>query len=134
MSIESDSFRRAVEAGDLSAVIRLLDPGIEFHSPVMVKPYCGRDTVATLLQALLEVFEDFRYTDQLVSAGGQDASAQALLFNARVMGTCVQGVDVLRFGDTGLVTDLTVMVRPLPAAMTLARAVGRRLPHLQAAG
>ncbi len=44
-----------------------------------------------------------------------------------MLGKEVQGLDWLRFGDTGLVTGLTVMVRPLPAAMTLARVVGRRM-------
>ncbi|GAA0551554.1 nuclear transport factor 2 family protein [Actinomadura livida] len=128
------TFRKAVEAKDLSAITGSLDPGIEFHSPVMVKPYHGRDSVAALLGVLLEVFEDFHYTDELISAGRPDAPAQALIFNARVMGKAVQGLDLLRFGDNGLVTGLTVMVRPLPAAMTLARAVGRRMEAAEGPG
>ncbi|KAB2381895.1 MULTISPECIES: nuclear transport factor 2 family protein [Actinomadura] len=125
------TFRAAVEAKDLAAITRTLDPGIEFHSPVMVKPYHGRDAVTALLRVLLEVFEDFRYTDELAgtdAAGGSlQPPPQALVFSARVMGKSLQGLDLLRFGETGLVTGLTVMVRPLPAAMTLARVVGRRM-------
>ncbi|MFB4296174.1 nuclear transport factor 2 family protein [Actinomadura sp. NTSP31] len=130
------TFRAAVEAKDLAAITRSLDPGIEFLSPVMVKPYHGRDPVAALLGVLLEVFEDFRYTDELVGPEGAGGPArppsQALVFSARVMGKAVQGLDLLRFGETGLVTGLTVMVRPLPAAMTLARAVGRRMEEREA--
>ncbi|SNR49304.1 nuclear transport factor 2 family protein [Actinomadura mexicana] len=126
------TFRSAVEAKDLAAITGALDPGIEFRSPVMVKPYLGRDAVAALLGVLLEVFEDFHYTDELVGVppGGTNGAgppAQALIFSARVLGKDVQGLDLLRFGETGLVTGLTVMVRPLPAAMTLARVVGRRM-------
>lgn len=123
------TFRSAVEAKDLAAVTRALDPGIEFRSPVMVKPYIGRDAVGRLLAVLFEVFEEFRYTDDLVSRApnGAGPPTQALIFEARVLGKSVQGLDLLRFGGTGLVTGLTVMVRPLPAAMTLARAVGRRM-------
>ncbi|MEV0662397.1 nuclear transport factor 2 family protein [Actinomadura luteofluorescens] len=126
------TFRSAVEAKDLAAITGALDPGIEFRSPVMVKPYLGRDAVAALLGVLLEVFEDFHYTDELVGvpSGGTNGAgppAQALIFSARVLGKDVQGLDLLRFGETGLVTGLTVMVRPLPAAMTLARVVGRRM-------
>ncbi|RKS72146.1 hypothetical protein BZB76_4963 [Actinomadura pelletieri DSM 43383] len=116
------TFRAAVEAKDLAAIGAALHPRIAFHSPVMVRPYLGRDAVFPLLGVLLEVFEDFHYTDELVSA-----ASTALIFDARVAGRDVQGLDLLTFGDTGLVTDLTVMVRPLPAAMTLARVVGRRL-------
>ncbi|MFA1545270.1 nuclear transport factor 2 family protein [Actinomadura chokoriensis] len=130
------TFRSAVEAKDLAAVTRALDPGIEFRSPVMVKPYIGLDTVTALLAVLFEVFEDFRYTDDLVSRvpNGAGPPTQALIFDARVMGKAVQGLDLLSFGGTGLVTGLTVMVRPLPAAMTLARVVGRRMEEAAGAG
>ncbi|RFS84607.1 nuclear transport factor 2 family protein [Actinomadura spongiicola] len=125
------TFREAVEAKDLVAIRGALDPAVEFHSPIMVKPYLGRDAVIALLGVLLEVFEDFRYTDELVSTA---STARALIFNARVAGKDVQGLDLLGFGDTGLVTDLTVMVRPLPAAMTLARVVGRRMEGAEGPG
>ncbi|MFI0357517.1 nuclear transport factor 2 family protein [Actinomadura sp. 9N407] len=152
------TFRAAVEAKDLDAITRTLDPAIEFRSPVMVKPYQGREAVTDLLRVLLETFEDFHYTHDLAGSALSDrahpntahpntahpntahldaapidgapidaAQAQALVFNARVMGKAVQGVDLITFNDSGLVVDLTVMVRPLPAAMTLARAVGRRM-------
>ncbi|GLZ11350.1 membrane protein [Actinomadura sp. NBRC 104425] len=122
------TFRAAVEAADLTAITRTLDPHIVFHSPVVVRPYLGRDAVVRLLGVLMEVFEDFRYTDELVGpAPAAGPPPRALIFRARAAGTAVQGVDLLEFGTDGLVTGLTVMVRPLPAAMTLARLVGRRL-------
>ncbi|MFD0540485.1 hypothetical protein ACFQY7_48485 [Actinomadura luteofluorescens] len=70
------TFRSAVEAKDLAAITGALDPGIEFRSPVMVKPYLGRDAVAALLGVLLEVFEDFHYTDELVGvpSGGTNGA------------------------------------------------------------
>jgi len=128
------TFRTAVESKDLSAITSTLDPAIEFHSPVVVRPYQGRDAVAALIRVLLEVFEDFHYTDELVSSAHDDLSdqlcsppTQALIFKARVMDKSVQGLDLIRFNDAGLVSGLTVMIRPLPAAMTLARLVGRRM-------
>ncbi len=54
------TFRTAVEAKDLAAVTRALDPGIECRSPVMVRPYRGRDAVTALIAVLFEVLEDFR--------------------------------------------------------------------------
>lgn len=128
------TFRTAVESKDLSAITSTLDPAIEFHSPVVVRPYQGRDAVAALIRVLLEVFEDFHYTDELVSSAHDDLSdqlcnppTQALIFKARVMDKSVQGLDLIRFNEAGLISGLTVMIRPLPAAMTLARLVGRRM-------
>jgi hypothetical protein len=39
----------------------------------------------------------------------------------------VQGIDLLRHDDDGRVVEITVMVRPLSAAIALAEAVGPRL-------
>lgn len=131
------SFRSAVEARDLAAITRALDPAIEFNSPVMVHPYRGKEQATALLQVLLQVFEDFHYTGELTGsvrgaapARAGDPPAHALLFSARVAGKAVQGLDLLTFNHAGLVTSLTVMVRPLPAAMTLARVVGKRMEEL----
>jgi SnoaL-like domain len=128
-----ESFRTAVETQDLAAMTSTLDPDIEFSSPVMVKPYRGKDRVAAFLGVLLEVFEEFHYTGELIgpaSYGTLDQSdgppTQALVFNARVMGKEIHGLDLLTFNDADLIANLTVMVRPLPAAMTLARVVGKR--------
>ncbi len=68
------------------------------------------------------MFEDFRYVQQFE----RDDSA-ALIFEARVGDKEVQGLDLLRFDDEGLVTELTVMVRPLSAALALADAMRAKL-------
>lgn len=123
--MRTTTFRDAVESKSLARIRAALAPDIEFNSPVIVKPYRGRDQVMALLEVLLETFEDFTYTDEL--SADQTANTQALIFSARVTGKAVQGLDLIRFDDAGLVTNLTVMVRPLPSAMTLARVVGKRM-------
>lgn len=140
------AFRKAVEAKDLAAVTASLSPAVTFRSPVMPKPYRGREQVTALLQVLLEVFEDFRYTHELVGTTGPldaldaldapayRAPARALIFQARVLGKPLEGLDLVEFDETGMVGGLTVMVRPLPAAMTLAREVGRRAEELARRG
>ena len=50
-----------------------------FRSPAVFKPYEGRDAVAMLLATVVEVFEDFSYTDQVETAG-----TAILAFSARV--------------------------------------------------
>ena len=119
-------FRRAVEARDLDAMVAALAEDVVFRSPVVFKAYEGRAAVGGILAAVLETLEDFRYTDALAGA-----DVHALLFSARVGDRDLDGIDLLRFDDAGLVRELTVMVRPLSGLSALADAMRARL---QAAG
>jgi ketosteroid isomerase-like protein len=123
-----DDFRAALEAKDHAGMVATIAPHAKLHSPVAFKPFDGRDQIAGLFTALLEVFEDFRYTDEFESPDGADA---VLIFRARIGDKEVEGLDLIRPGADGLIEDFTVMVRPLSAAIALAEAVG---PRLAAAG
>jgi hypothetical protein len=110
-------------------MVATVAPDIVFNSPVSFQPFHGRDTMAQVFTALLEVFEEFEYTDQL-----DGETADALVFRARVGDKQVQGVDLLRFDEHGLISDLTVLVRPLSAVIALAEAMGPRIGHLKGTG
>ena len=45
--MKSDRFRAAAESKDFSAIDELFAEGVAFRSPVVFKPYEGRDAVAT---------------------------------------------------------------------------------------
>jgi ketosteroid isomerase-like protein len=122
----AQAFRAAAESGDLDAARDLLAPDIVFHSPVTFHPFIGRDTVAQLLTLVAGTFEDFRYTDELDADG-----AHALIFRASVAGKELEGIDLLRLDDDGLIADFTVMVRPLSGLIPFAQAMGEKA---QAAG
>ena len=124
----AERYRAAVERRDLTAVGELLAAQVVFHSPVTFHPFLGRDTVTRLLAEVIEVFEDFRFTDELAMDG-----AHALIFRANVAGTEreIEGIDLLRFDADGLIADFTVMLRPLSALVPFAQAMGERA---QAAG
>ncbi|MBN1529969.1 MAG: nuclear transport factor 2 family protein [Thermoleophilaceae bacterium] len=113
------AFRTAVESRDLDAAADLLAPDVQLHSPVAFRPFDGRESVMGVLTAITSVFEDFEYIDELES----DDGTTALIFRARVGDKSVQGIDYLRHGDDGLITEFTVMLRPLSAIM----AVGERM-------
>ncbi len=122
--MKSDAFRRAAEAKDFAAGERLFAEDVTFRSPVVFKPYEGREALGTLLNAVLRVFEDFRYVEQV-----EMGDTAVLMFEARVGERAVQGVDVLRFRDDGLIGELIVMVRPMSGMQALAEAMGRMLEH-----
>ena len=114
-------FRAAVQNGDIGAVAELLAADIVFHSPVTFHPFVGRETVVGLLEQVAQVFEDFRYTDEL-----QAGDAHALIFCAKVGDREVEGLDLLRFDEQGLICDFTVMVRPLSGLIPFAQEMGER--------
>ena len=124
--MRSDAFRAAVEAKDLAAAGELVAEDVVFRSPVVFKPYEGREALMVVLGAVVQVFEDFRYTGQ---AEGEDIAV--LEFAARVDDREVQGVDILRFDDDERVRELTVMVRPMSGMHALAE---RMRAMLEAAG
>ena len=123
----SDAFVHAVEARDAAALTGALAEDVAFRSPVVFRPYEGRELVATILtEGAMKVFEDFRYTDRLEGEG-----TAALIFEARVGDREVQGLDLLRFDRQGRIAELTVMVRPMSAMHALAEAMGRRFEALE---
>ena len=117
-------FRRAIEARDLDAAVALLHEDVVFKSPVVFKPYQGREALRLILEAVLKVFEDFRYVREI---GADDARDHALVFEARVGDKQLEGCDFIRLDDDGAISELTVMVRPLAATLALADAMKAQL-------
>jgi SnoaL-like domain len=121
-TMRSDRFRTAAEAKDFSAVDELLAENVSFRSPVVFAPYKGREALTLILGAVAEVFEDFRYTDQVESD-----NLSILVFEARIGNRELNGVDLLRFNADGRIGELMVMVRPMSAVTALAEAMQVRL-------
>ena len=120
--MKSDRFRAAAESKDFSAIDELFAEEVRFKSPVVFKPYEGRDAVAMILGAVVQVFEDFRYTDQVEM--GETAT---LAFSARVGDRELDGIDLLRFDSDGRVRELAVYVRPISGVNALAAAMKAKL-------
>jgi hypothetical protein len=121
----SDRFRAAAEAKDFSAIDQLFAEDVVFRSPVVFKPYEGREAVATLLGAVVRVFEDFRYTDQV-----ETGDTAALAFSARAGDRELDGIDLLRFDSEGRVREMAVYIRPMSGLNALAAEMQRMLEQL----
>ena len=117
-------FRAAIEAQDIERAVGLLAQDVVFRSPIVFKPYRGREQTAILLRAVSRVFEDFRYIREL---GAPDAHDHALVFEARVGSRQVEGCDFLHTNEDGQIDELVVMVRPLSGALALAEAMQAQL-------
>jgi hypothetical protein len=117
-------FRAAIEAGDVAAAVASLSDDVVFRSPVVFRPYQGRDAVAPILHAVSRVFEDFRYTREI---GAEGSSDHALVFEARVGDRQVEGCDFIHMDEGGAIDEFMVMIRPLTGAHALAEAMQAQL-------
>lgn len=117
-------FGAALASGDVDGAIACLAPAVVFRSPIVFRPYEGRDAVAPIIHGVAHVLEGFRYVREIGDAGGRH---DALVFRARVAGREIEGCDFLDSNDEGLIEELVVMVRPISGALALAEAMGALL-------
>lgn len=113
-------FRSALERGEVDDALELTSPDVVFNSPVVFRPYHGREALGVILRAVTRVAQDFRFEREI---GAEGSSDQALMFRARVGDRELQGCDLLQIGEDGLIDEFTVMVRPLSAALAFAEAM-----------
>ena len=112
---------RAKDTADLQAI--LADDAV-FESPVVHTPQLGKAITFKYLHAALHVLnnDSFTYLNQWHS----ERSA-VLEFQRTIEGIVVNGVDIIRWNDAGLITHFKVMVRPLKAVNKLHEMMGRML-------
>jgi hypothetical protein len=126
----SDRFRAAVERGDVDEAADLFTEDARFRSPVLFKPYEGRNQIAKVLQAaerVLGVGSEFRYVHQLEDPVDRVA---ILEFATVVDGKDVEGIDKLTFDQAGMITELKVMIRPASALQRVGAKMAEELPKV----
>lgn len=107
-----ETWHRIVRTQDPSGLSALLADDAVFYSPVVHTPQRGRTLVAAYLSASFEVLFNptFRYVREIV--GPSDAMLE---FETEVDGLTVNGVDLIKWNDAGLIVEFKVMLRPLKA-------------------
>ena len=101
----------------------LLADDVVFYSPIVYTPQRGREITKRYLLAAGATLAGsegsaggsgegapFRYTKQVIA----DDTA-VLEFETNVAGTYVNGVDIVRVDDRGMIVEFRVMLRPLQA-------------------
>ncbi|MFT3746326.1 MAG: nuclear transport factor 2 family protein [Pyrinomonadaceae bacterium] len=99
-----------VEDRDFSRLESILADDAVFYSPVVHTPQVGKPHVLPYLAAAFNVFLNptFKYVRQIV--GDRDA---VLEFSVEIDGISVNGVDMVKFDEAGLISEFKVMLRPL---------------------
>ena len=112
--------RVAMEARDHRAVVEAFAENAVIRSPFTDNlTFEGRHQLDELVAVILDVLEDLTYTDELHAD-----RAAVLIGHARVDGLRVQFCDYLKLRGDGLVDEMTVYFRPLPATTAAMRRIG----------
>lgn len=106
-------WHEVIEGGNKpSALAEIIAEDAVFHSPVVHTPQEGRPIVVAYLSAAGQTLgnDSFTYVRELV-----DGDNAMLEFTTEMDGTHVNGIDLIRFDEEGMIKDFKVMVRPLKA-------------------
>ncbi|WP_433126148.1 nuclear transport factor 2 family protein [Micromonospora sp. CA-240977] len=117
------AWRAAGEAGDAEAAVAALSPGVTLLSPITERfTFQGRQQVRDLLEVALAAIDGITYTDQVA-----EGRTVALFYEAQVGGRRLGEAQRLRLRADGLISEITLFIRPLPALTLLMTRLGPEL-------
>jgi hypothetical protein len=113
--------RAAMEARDHAGVVDALAEDVVLRSPIFDKPFLGIDEASDLFAVLLEVLTPLEYLDEI------PGDPHVLHFRGEINGTELEGIDLLRFDESGRVKEITVLFRPFNGVAAFLSATGPKL-------
>ncbi len=101
-----------LKSGNVKRLDSLLAEDVVFFSPVVHTPQVGKAVATQYLSAAFKILldESFRYVREL--KGPNDA---VLEFEVDIDGISINGVDLIKWDDSGRIIEFKAMVRPLKA-------------------
>jgi hypothetical protein len=117
------AWRAAGEAGDAAGAVAALSPDVTLVSPITEQfVFRGHRQVHTLLDVALTAIDEITYTDQVA-----EGRTVALFYEARIGATRLYEAQRLRLNADGLISNITLYIRPLPALTLLMTRLGPEL-------
>ena len=106
------AWHELVRSRSPSGLQNLLDEDAVFVSPVVHGPQRGKTLAVAYLSAAFHVFlnSTFRYVREII--GPSDAMLE---FETEIDGVMVNGVDIIKWNESGRIVEFKVMIRPLKA-------------------
>ncbi|MFD5095050.1 nuclear transport factor 2 family protein, partial [Amycolatopsis thailandensis] len=121
MSTETtERYRRALETRDVELALSGFAPDVIVHSPLTSRVrFTGHAELKPLLEVAYTHLRDVRFhTDT------GDATTRVVVYTARIGAEEIEEAAVLKIGEDGLITEVTLFVRPLPGLVALMDAFG----------
>jgi ketosteroid isomerase-like protein len=114
-----NAFTAAMQRKDLDAMLTHMADDIVLKTPLVAQPFKGKAAIRPVVEALLGVVDTFDFRE--IMQGPQHVSS---FFKVTVGTTELDGVDYWRLNDSGLIQEMTVLWRPLPAIVAVQNKLG----------
>jgi hypothetical protein len=114
------AFTDAMQRKDREAMLSHMTDDILLKTPLAATPFKGKDAIRPVVSALLSVVDAIDFREVL-----QGPDHVAAFFGLTVGPHELDGVDVWRLDDGGFIREMTVLWRPLPAAVAVEKALAQ---------
>jgi SnoaL-like domain len=108
------AFTAAMQRKNLEAMLAHMADDIILKTPLVAEPYKGKAAIRPVVEALLGLVDKFDFHE--IMQGPAHISA---FFGITVGSEQLDGVDFWRLNESGLIQEMTVLWRPLPAVMAV---------------
>jgi hypothetical protein len=122
--MEEHPYRTAWRTRDVDTWARALSPDVVLYSPILMEPFRGREAAVELFGVLFDELGELRITDELTT---DDGETHAFFWNVQIGAKSVEGTDLLRRDEQGKISEIRVLIRPLPDIAVFAGAIGPAL-------
>lgn len=114
------AYREAGEAHDLDALMATLADDVVFRSPLSAgASFRGKEQVRELFAVVFEVLSEMRYQSDL-----GDESTRMVTATARLGRQELHEATLISLDEDGLIKEITMWIRPLPALTAMMAALG----------
>jgi SnoaL-like domain len=122
------TWHQLMENKNPSGIAAILADDATFYSPVVHTPQVGKAITNQYLVAAFHVFynERFHYIREII--GVRDA---VLEFETTIDDIQINGVDMIKWNEHGLITEFKVMLRPLKAVHLIHQKMGDMLAQFK---
>jgi hypothetical protein len=108
------AFVDAMQRKDIEAMLPNMADDVILKTPLVAEPFKGKAAIRPVVEALLAVVDKFELREML--QGPQHVSQ---FFGVTVGSDELDGMDYFRVNEAGLIQEMTVLWRPLPALVSV---------------
>jgi ketosteroid isomerase-like protein len=109
------AFTAAMQRKDLEAMLAHMAEDVILNTPLLPEPVKGKAAIRAVVASLLSVVDRFDFHE--IMQGPEHVSS---FFRVTIARHDLDGMDYWRMNAAGLIQEMTVLWRPLPAAIAVA--------------